>query len=301
MKKSMLLLTLALLLGVLSACGNAGSTNSGTDHADHDSHGAAHDAVQGEAAPADEDAHADDHGDHGGAAAAEPGDLKATFAFANGTARANEETELTIEIANERGERVTDFEVSHEKLLHLIIVDHDLNYFSHIHPDFQEDGTFRIATTFPAGGEYKLFADVVPTGGASATLSEWVKVEGPEGEHADVAADSTLLKAADGKEVELSVSSVKANEDVTLTFDIRDAATKEGINDLQPYLGAVGHVVILSADAERYIHVHPLDESSSGPKAQFATAFPEPGTYKIWGQFQHNGEVFTVPYVIDVK
>jgi hypothetical protein len=66
-------------------------------------------------------------------------------------------------------------------------------------------------------------------------------------------------------------------------------------------LGAVGHVVILSADAEQYLHVHPQNEQTTGPLAQFATAFPRSGTYKIWGQFQHNGEVITVPFVVDVK
>ncbi|MNV94653.1 hypothetical protein D3C71_1894700 [compost metagenome] len=66
-------------------------------------------------------------------------------------------------------------------------------------------------------------------------------------------------------------------------------------------MGAVGHVVILSADAEQYIHVHPLDEKATGPIARFATSFPEAGTYKLWAQFQHNGEVITSSFVVDVK
>ncbi len=75
---------------------------------------------------------------------------------------------------------------------------------------------------------------------------------------------------------------------------------KSCINNLEPYLGAVGHVVILSADAESYLHVHPLDEKASGPDAEFATIFRK-AAYKIWGQFQHNGEILTVPFVVDVK
>jgi len=59
--------------------------------------------------------------------------------------------------------------------------------------------------------------------------------------------------------------------------------------------------VILSRDADHYLHVHPLDEASSGPDAQFVTSFPKPGIYKIWGQFQHRGEVFTVPFVVQVE
>ena len=300
----MVLLAGFMTLALLSACGNAATNSRGSDH--EGGHGMQHevDGGQSEEAPS-EASHEGGHGDHGGhgdsAEAPSTDKLKASFAFPTGAPQAGEPTELKIEIANERGERVTDFEVSHEKLLHLIIVDHDLNFFTHIHPDRQEDGTFTIRTTFPAGGDYKLFADVVPKGGASTTLSEWVNVEGAKGEHSEIAADPTLRKEVSGKEIELSLSSLRAKEESTLTFDIRDAASKKGIDDLQPYLGAVGHVVILSADAEQYLHVHPLDEAATGPIAQFATSFPGPGKYKIWGQFQHENEVFTVAFVVDVE
>ncbi|GAA3413197.1 hypothetical protein GCM10020370_68480 [Paenibacillus hodogayensis] len=141
-------------------------------------------------------------------------------------------------------------------------------------------------TSFPAGGDYKVFADFIPTGGANTTLSEWVKVEGKEGKHAAIAVDTKLVKEVDGKEIELIMSAAKPKEDVTLTFNIRDAKTKKGIDNLQPYLGAVGHVVILSEDANQYLHVHPIDEKATGPDAKFATSFPQSGTHKIWGQFQ---------------
>ena len=65
-------------------------------------------------------------------------------------------------------------------------------------------------------------------------------------------------------------------------------------------IGAVGHVVVLSADASQYLHVHPTDEKAAGPDAKFMTTFPASGIYKIWGQFQHEGKVFTVPYVVKV-
>ena len=294
-------LTGLLMIAVLSACGNAATNPQESAHAGD--HGAQHevDGSDSKEAPA-EASHSGEHGGHGDSA--EPptsGKLKAAFTFPTGAPQSGEETEVTIEIANERGERITDFEVSHEKLLHLIIVDHDLKYFNHIHPDRRADGTFSIRTTFPAGGDYKLFADVVPTGGSGITLSQWVSVAGAKGEHAEVAVDPALRKIVDGKEIALSLSSLRANEESILTFDIRDAVSKEGVVDLQPYLGAVGHVVILSADAEQYLHVHPLDEAATGPTAQFATSFPGAGLYKIWGQFRHENEVFTVSYVVEAE
>lgn len=240
------------------------------------------------------------HGSHGSSEQT-ASHLKASFTFATGVAKANENAELNIQITDNGGNVVKDFELSHEKLLHLIIVDHDLTYFNHIHPEFDGNGHFRINTTFPNGGNYKFFADILPKGGSNATLSEWVKVEGEEKGHEAVKADEKLVKVIDDKEVELTLSGTRAEDEVTLTFTIVDAQTKEELSNLEQYLGAVGHVVILSDDAEQYLHVHPVDEKATGPKAEFMTSFPTSGTYKIWGQFQHQGKVFTVPFVVNIK
>lgn len=75
---------------------------------------------------------------------------------------------------------------------------------------------------------------------------------------------------------------------------------RKPITDLQPYLGAVGHVVILNQDGGEYLHVHPTDEKSSGQDAKFMATFPHSGVFKIWDQFQQNGKVFTVPFVVKV-
>ncbi|WP_301171963.1 hypothetical protein [Brevibacillus nitrificans] len=283
MNKKMIIVSALLSLSLLAACGNPEKNN----------HAAGHGETNNQAA--------DNHGGHGAEEQPAPDKHKASFAFASGGARAKEETEVTIQITNADGTPVNDYEVNHEKLLHLIMVNHDLSYFAHIHPDFKGDGKFVVKTSFPAGGKYKAFADFKPAGGSSTTLSEWMDVEGKEGEHAAVTPDPKLVKVVGDKEITLALSSTKAKEEVTLTYDIRDAKTKQGIDSLEPYLGAVGHVVILSDDAGKYLHVHPLDEKATGPKAQFATSFPQSGIYKIWGQFQHKGDVITVPFVVEVK
>ena len=72
-----------------------------------------------------------------------------------------------------------------------------------------------------------------------------------------------------------------AGMDLDLTYTFKDAATKAPITNLQPYLGAVGHVVILDEKADQYLHVHPVDEKSSGPEAKFKTSFPKSGIYKV--------------------
>lgn len=292
-KKIMILLSGMLVLALLSACGKAKQAAAPAGH-----EAGAHESGAG--VPA---------GHHGGAGHGEDvskrheaaSGLRASFTFAAGKAKANESAELVVRIADADGKPVGDFELQHEKLMHLLVVSEDLSFFNHIHPDYKGNGTFTVATTFPAGGTYKLIADFVPKGGSATALSDWVNVAGPAQGHAEVKADSSLVKVADGKEVALDLSGKKANENVTLTYTIRDAQTGRPITDLQPYLGAVGHVVILSADAKRYIHVHPIDEKATGPRAQFSTSFPQSGTYKIWGEFQHRGKGFTVPFTVDIQ
>ncbi|WP_246320582.1 hypothetical protein [Paenibacillus qinlingensis] len=282
------LISVMLAVLFLSACSSVREASSSKSQ--HGSHGTA-------PSPAS----TDEHSGHGGEMPKASTNLKAAFTFGSTSLQANEKSELTIQITDDAGKAVTDFQENHEKLLHLIIVNHNLSSFQHIHPVYQGNGKFTVSASFDAGGDYKLIADFIPSGGTSTTLSQWVKVAGKEAEHTVLKADAKLRQEVSGKDVELSLSSLKAKEEVTLRFTIRDAQTKKEITNLQPYLGAVGHVVILSADAEQYIHVHPLEEKATGPLAKFATSFPEAGIYKLWGQFQHNGEVFTVPFVVEVK
>ncbi|MBD2866134.1 hypothetical protein [Paenibacillus oceani] len=289
-KRMMLMLTGALAVGLLAACG--------TPKEGADGHGGTH---QGGAinALANDNGHGDHGGQDTGGHAAD--NYKATFTFASGTAKASENTKLNVQVTDTNGKAIHDFEWNHEKLMHIIIVNKDLSYFSHIHPEWDGKGTFTVETSFPKGGEYKVFADFVPKGGSGTTLSKWVKVEGETKPQEKVKADAELVKVVDGKEVTLTLSSAKAKDETTLTFTVKDEKTKEGIRNLEQYLGAVGHVVVLSEDAEQYLHVHPANEKASGPAAEFMTAFPNPGTYKIWGQFQHQGKVFTVPYVVEIQ
>lgn len=239
------------------------------------------------------------HGGHSnGNGASSP--TEAVWSLSESKPQANANTKVSVQIRDGQGKPVEKFDLSHEKKMHLIIVSRDLSYFNHIHPEYKADGQFQIDTSFPAGGDYKLFADYVPTGGASTTKSSWVTIGGPTKATAAVTPDSKLVQTADGKEVTLTTGSLQAGKEAALTFRITDEKSKQLITDLQPYLGAVGHVVILSSDTEQYLHVHPADEKSTGPDAKFITQFPQSGVYKIWGQFQHGGRTIIVPFVVNV-
>jgi hypothetical protein len=208
---------------------------------------------------------------------------------------------IRIELRKTGGEPVRDFDINHEKLLHLIIVSKDLSYFNHVHPEYKGEGVFEIENEFPSGGDYRVIADFKPTGGDSMTKLTWMKVEGKPVEPVPVtpaAPGMELIQPAGGNKVALTIDQLTAGQESRLTFTLSDERTNEPVTDLEPYLGAIGHVVILSEDGERYVHVHAEEGQTTGPDAVFETSFPRSGVYKIWGQFQRAGVVFTAAYVV---
>ncbi len=123
---------------------------------------------------------------------------------------------------------VEPFEMNHERLLHLIAVNHDLSQFMHLHPEYDGQGNFHLETTFPVGGSYKLFADFVPAGGEAMTASDWIETQGDKPPHQELIpteknSEGVMLQRVDGEEVELKPTSLQANQDAPLIFTIHDS------------------------------------------------------------------------------
>lgn len=231
-------------------------------------------------------------------------DVKAEWTLGNvpppGSAGSGGGTPIMLQITMKDGKPIVGFDLTHEKLLHFMIVSKDLSYFNHIHPAYMGAGVFEVANEFPSGGEYRFIADFKPTRGDAMTKMAWIKVPGDPVPAVPLERETTLTDETDGKRVDLSINALEAREDTTFIFTIRDQATNEPVTNLQPYLGAIGHVVVLSEDGERYLHVHAEEDQGAGPTAQFETSFPRSGLYKLWAQFQQDGQVFTASYTINV-
>ncbi|WP_438350486.1 hypothetical protein ACP8HI_07490 [Paenibacillus sp. FA6] len=242
--------------------------------------------------------------DHSGmaeeAGSTERENVKAIFKLSGDKTVPNQDTTMKISIQDKEGKTINEFDTVHEQQMHVIIVSKDLSYFNHIHPEYKGKGQFMVTTQFPTSGEFKIIADITPTGMNAMNKSQWITVHGEPVAQQLIEPEATLSQVVDGNHITLSIDHLMANMELKLNFNIKHAQSNKPVTDLQPYLGAVGHVVILSADAENYLHVHPTDEQTSGADAEFMTTFPQSGVYKIWGQFQRNGKVFTVPFVVKV-
>ena len=79
----------------------------------------------------------------------------------------------------------------------------------------------------------------------------------------------------------------------------------EPVTDLQPYLAAYGHLVILRAGDLAYVHVHPNGEpgdgvTAPGPDVTFHTAVPGLGTYRLFLDFKHGDLVRTAAFTLPI-
>lgn len=200
------------------------------------------------------------------------------------------------------GTMVRDFETVHEKKLHLIIVRAGLDHFAHVHPDLDAAGNVTIRHTFPVGGTYWLYADHKPLGKEETTAVAEIRVAGDAPPTPPLTPNVPGDVTGDGLGAHVDVSNPKAGSATPITFQVKDPTGKP-VTDLQPYLGAMGHLVVLSADGKEYVHAHPADGPAQAPDGlvAFDAHFSKAGTYKAWGQFQRAGQVYTVPVVLVVK
>ncbi len=187
---------------------------------------------------------------------------------------------------------VQHFEIVHEKLIHLFVVSANLEFFRHIHPVSQPDGSFIQKVRLPYGGMYRLLADFYPAGSVPqlAVGTVFVAGESPKAHLAPslAPAKSENVTAALRLEPEQPVAGLE-----TKLFFSLDPAT-----GLQPYLGAWAHMLAASEDLIDLLHLHPFLADGKG-NMQFNIIFPREGLYRIWTQVQRedvvNNLVFTVP------
>jgi hypothetical protein len=192
-------------------------------------------------------------------------------------------------IVGKGGRVLRDFEVEHDRRMHLIVVRRDLTGFQHLHPEMAPDGTWSTPVKLTEPGGYRLFADF-KAGGASQTLGADVHVPGrfePRG----LPHPSDRATTGDGYEVRLAEDG----------GELRFTAYSDGrrLDDIEPYLGARGHLVALREGDLAFLHVHPESEATEGGDVRFRVEYPSAGRYRLFLQFKHEGRVRTVAFTTE--
>jgi hypothetical protein len=196
------------------------------------------------------------------------------------------------------GRPVDDLLVHDSAFVHLVVVSPS-GSLRHLHPIRTAPGEYRARLRAPEQGTHAIAAEIARRGGGVQLLRSSIGLSGTPG------------VPNDGK-AGLATEIREAGRPSTITADF-------GERDLQPWLGMLGHMIVVGpviespVSAPIWAHVHSMippspglpgkpDESVAafGPKVPFTYSFPLPGRYLVWIQAERNYSISTVPAVVDV-
>ncbi|MGZ3498616.1 MAG: hypothetical protein ACXWNJ_14070 [Vulcanimicrobiaceae bacterium] len=229
------------------------------------------------------------------------------------------------EVERDGGRAVRAYDWDMTKKVHLIVVSDDLQTFMHVHPVLGSDGHFRLRLRLPRPALYHLYYDGVPH-----DLGRQIfRFDLPVDTAATPAPERPLPVTSDVStvgpySVRISRLTVPVAEPALYHVEIR----KNGkpASDLHPYLGAMGHGVLIGSDDLSYLHVHAMDammmqmmgvddcgdavlsmmapipaDSAVPPNLQFFIQAPRAGRYKLWLQFTGGSQTYVASWTMTAQ
>jgi hypothetical protein len=199
--------------------------------------------------------------------------------------------ELRFHIEGPDRDPVTQFVPTHERRLHLVVVNRELTSYHHLHPVLGDDGIWTVQTPAVPAGSYRAIADFQVADGPALALGVDLHMAGDyrptrPGEPGHTA-------RVDGYEVHLETEPGVGGE-VEVAMTVRKDGEVVGV---QPYLGASGHLVALRSGDLLYAHVHPLGDADG--TVRFAATLPSAGSYRLFFDFKHDDQVHTAAFTFD--
>ncbi|MDN5749200.1 MAG: hypothetical protein L0H64_11895 [Pseudonocardia sp.] len=201
--------------------------------------------------------------------------------------------EYSFTVTGPDGRSVT----AYDRPLRLVVVRRDAAGFQHLHPDRGPDGVWRVRLTLPAGGVYRVYVDIVPTGGPALVLGADLFAPG---DFTPIPLPPSRVAHVDGYRVRLDGDLVPGRD-----AQVFATVTRGGVpvTDLEPHLGAFGHLVSLRRSDLAYLQVRPAAPppqpgDRSGPGIAFVTEVPSAGGYRLFLEFRHGGVVRTAEFTV---
>lgn len=239
------------------------------------------------------DGHDHDHGAAGGAT--QPTAEGFTIAPLTASFDAGYTGEFAFSIVAEGTETaVTEFEVHHEKSMHLVMVNHELTQYLHLHPEMDAAGVWRTEVAFPADGFWRVVADFV-SGGKAVLLGTDVVVGSQPMKMSNFTEEVRTAQSGPYTAELFGDTAHEGSRPLKVTFT-RDGAPVTTVN---PYLGANAHMVAFSPALE-YTHLHPNDGFVGGTMTFTAPALGH-SFYKLFLQADFDGEIRLFEFVIEGK
>lgn len=223
-----------------------------------------------------------------------------TFAPQTRTIAPNAPVEFAFSITDRDGRNVSAFDEQHGRQMHLVIARRDGTGFQHLLPTRDATGTWRVPLTLPGAGVYRAYADFVPSDGPALVLGVDLIAPGPS--MVEAPAPSRVAQV-DGYTVRLD-GELDAGSQSQVFATVSRAGVP--VTDLQPHLGAFGHLVALRQEDFAYLHVMPGDGTApepaptdrAGPGIAFTASVSDAGTYRIFLEFRHGDAVHTAEFTV---
>lgn len=203
-----------------------------------------------------------------------------------------------LEFVFRKDNKILSLDISHERKVHLMLVSEDLSWFRHVHPEEQKDGSYAVTETFPAGGKYLLFTDFKPRGDIQVLNRQEVEVQGEKAAVGQELSEKSISKAGEYIVTLQNADDLKTNRNQVLQITIEKNGLQLLEKDIQRYLGATAHIVMISKADKDYLHIHPGSDSRFPVFAE--TLVKKPGIYRMWVQFQIEEKIHTADFTVNV-
>ena len=196
-------------------------------------------------------------------------------------------------------------DASKPKQMNMVVVSNDLRFFDLVQAIYNNNQNIEVKPKFPAPGDYTVFSDYNPSGEKAQVSVEKVSIPGEVPFPTELESFSKTKILSDTKiDLNLSESNIKAGKKVSLKFDIKQVNNNKPIQDLKTSLGQKANLVVIKSSSplveSDYINIENINNSSNN-QVHFTTKFPQPGTYKLWLQFNRNGKIKTADFWVTVN
>ncbi len=196
---------------------------------------------------------------------------------------------LAFKITDMSASPVSDLEVVHDKIMHLVLVRDDLNYFDHLHPQEISPGVFSVPYEFYAAGKYRVWIDFTIDGMQHIVDFDFNVAKGP----------GKLLDYQSGN-LDIKLDSRNSRVDEIAKIDFVVNYNNGNPAEIQEkFLAASAHLIVIDEGLGGFGHTH--DEEFDGDNAlSFSYKFMKSGRHKIWLQFSLDKITRTAEFEIDV-
>ncbi len=238
---------------------------------------------------------------------------------------------ITFIIRDENGRPIRDLAITHDRIVHVVIISEDLSVFGHIHAEdlgpvtqeMRENARFPVRYTFPKAGKYNIAVDFAHGGrGYSEMLDINVGGTPPMG---TVQRNLSREKKVGSYDVTLRLTPEVpvAGKETTLRYTFMKNGSP--VTDIEPYLSAAMHLAVINEGMQHYfVHAHGDRPGAMhhmgheghmathmghgvpagtkfGPEIEANMVFPAKGTYKIFSEILHEGKVRLIEFMVEVR